>query len=79
MARPCGIRYAAGGLKPALVSSSLLQQEIASFCTCVSHMQDVAVCSQALELMDGEFAGLSRAMKGETLPGLEPGPDQQER
>jgi hypothetical protein len=34
---------------------------------------------QALELMDGEFAGLSRAMKGETLPGLEPGPDQQER
>jgi hypothetical protein len=38
MERPCGIRYAAGGLTPALVSSSLLQQEITSFCTCVSHI-----------------------------------------
>lgn len=33
---------------------------------------------QALELMGGEWSQLSQAMKGETLPGLEPGPDQQD-
>lgn len=43
----------------------------------LQHDKDgAAMWHQALELMGGEFAGLSQAMKGETLPGLEQPPEQ---
>lgn len=42
------------------------------------HQITSSSASQALELCGGEFAGLSKAMKGEKLPGLEPGSDQED-
>lgn len=82
---PCGIRC---GLHMVYPASPLVRSQCRSLPTghhpvvylamrtsCIA-VNSTLVIMQALELMGGEFAGLSQAMKGEPLPGLEPPPEQ---